>query len=406
MAAACLLALAGCSVLPFGKSTSLQTCPGLTVGVLIGGDADPLAKEQRDGYELALQEINAEGGPGGCPVSLAYEVESSSESQNQVERAVRALVEDHKAVAILGGTSSEATMFAASLANRFAVPMLIPSGGGMHILPSENFWVFRLDASDEASSTAAFQKLKEDRGPGAGVDIVFENTTYGNDAAVTAAGALELQQLKLVDYIPLDPAQVGYDGVIEAVGNDSPDVLYLIFSDPTQAQELLAALNKAALDIPVVVAQGGGFASRAFLWDDKGAINPQAEGLTLVTPWIDHANTSAGAKFVGDFVVYTASASKQKTAPSVYSAQAYKSLMVLESALKNGSSSPNILTLRDLVKFREAARADLQGYRENKPLWGSIAFAAGGQNQTAAVYLIKVTNGKLVTIYPPGLIEK
>ncbi len=207
----CLLALAGCSVLPFnlGPTAKLQPCPGITVGVLIGGDADPIAQEQRDGYELALEQINADGGPGGCPITLAYELESSGDSQNQVERAIRSLVEERQAIAVLGGTSSEASMFAASLANRFLVPMLIPSGGGAYILPVENYWVFRLDAGDEAYSLAAFAKIKEDLGEGAGVEIVFEDTTYGNDAAVTAANAMEQQLLRLVNYIPFELEPVG-----------------------------------------------------------------------------------------------------------------------------------------------------------------------------------------------------
>ncbi len=404
--AVCLLALAGCSALPFGlgAGTKLQPCPGFTVGILIGEDADPIAQEQRDGYELALQQINAEGGPGDCPVSLAYAAETAGDSQNQVERAIRSLVEEHRVVAILGGTSSQSSMFAASLANRFLVPMLIPSGGGLHVLPGENFWVFRLDASDEAYSLAAVEKIKEDLGEGAGVDIVFENTTFGNDAAVTAAGALELQQLHLVNYIPFDSGQLGYDRLIETVGNDAPDVLFLIFSRPDQAQALLAAFDKASLPLPMIVAQGGGFASRAFLQDSQGKPNPLAEGLVLVTPWINQLNVEAGAQFVRDFEAYTDVARKRQMTPGLYSAEAYKSLLVLVSALKNGTSAPGAASLKDIVKFRESARADLQAFRENKPPWGSITFATGGQNQQAMVYLVKVSNGKLVTIYPPGMI--
>ncbi len=399
-----VLALAGCSVLPFGQAAALQPCPGFIVGVLIGADADPIAQEQRDGYELALQQINAEGGPGGCPVTLAYEFETSGESQNQVERAMRALVEEHQAVAILGGTSGQASMFAASLANRFLVPMLVPSGGGAHVLPGENYWVFRLDPGDDAYSQAAFVKIKEDLGEGAGVDIVFENTTYGNDAAITAASALEQQKLRLVNYIPFDAGQLGYDRLIETVGNDAPDVLYLIFNRPAQAQELLAALDQSGLALPMVAAQGG-FISRAFL-TDQGKPNPLAEGLVLLTPWIDQTSVDAGAQFSRDFSAYTQSAHKQKLLPSAYSAQAYKSLLVLVAALKNGNSNPGAPALKDMAKFRESVRADLQGYRENKPPWGSIAFATGGQNQPAAVYLVKVSGGELVTIYPPGMVGR
>ncbi len=190
------------------------------------------------------------------------------------------------------------------------------------------------------------------------------------------------------------------------VGNDAPDVLYLVFSKPSQAQEALAAFDKADLALPMIVAQAGGFTSRGFLQDSEGKPNPLAGGLVLVTPWIDPSSSEEGMQFVRDFEAYTLAAHRQKIAPGAYSAQAYKSLMVLAAALKNGTAAPSATTVKDMAKFREAVRADLQGYRENKPPWGSIAFATGGQNQQAAVYLVKVSEGKLVTIYPPGLAEQ
>jgi hypothetical protein len=88
---------------------------------------------------------------GGWVPACSDRLESAQSDEVQV--AVRELVEDEKVLALVGATSNEATMRAASLVNFFNLPMIVPTAGGDNLLPSNNLWAFRLSApgSDYAS---------------------------------------------------------------------------------------------------------------------------------------------------------------------------------------------------------------------------------------------------------------
>ena len=390
-----LFSLAGCSALPFKVSSEVIPCPGIKVGVLIGEDTDPIAEEQRDGYELALQKINANGGPAGCPFSLVYRAEAADGSPNQVYRTVRTLVEEDQVAAILGGTSNQASMFAASLANRFSIPFIIPTSGGAHILPTENHWAFRMDASDVTYSQVAFEMLKEELGTGTKVVIIFENTTPGNDAAIVAANAAGKNELTLAGYIPFDSDKMTFDRLLEQVEAVEPDVVYLIFNQPSLTKSFFQTLDQQKILLPITIVQGSGFGSRAFLYDNKGEIFTLADRVLLTTPWIYQPGVEGGAQFAKDFAAYTRSKHGQAYQPSAYSAKAYQSLMVLASTVGNGTVVFNQITLSNISTSRENLRGALQSYQENQPLWGKVSFSSDGQNQ-ANVYMTQILDDKAV----------
>lgn len=395
-----LITLAGCSALPklpFQAAGQLTPCPGLKVGILIGEDNDPLAKEQRDGYELALERVNADGGPSGCKLSLVYQPETSGGTPNQVYRAVRNLVDEENVIAILGGTSSESSMLAASLTNHFAIPMLIPSTSNTHVLPDSNHWTFQIEADDERYSQAAFDLIKKQAGPNPQIAIVFENTTAGHDAAVIAAGEAALQEMTLSDYLAVDTSQSNAAEVFNTLRESQPDALYLIFNKPSQASTLLNAYKDHGATIPFTIAQGNGFTSRSFLYGSEGKLNPLASNLVLVTPWIGQAETDEGKQFVKDFAEYTGRKDKQSFQPTAISVQAYKALRLLDAAIRSGSSAWNATTLQDLSAAREALRADLQAYHEKSPTWGTTTFSNTGENQ-ADVHLAMVKKDALKEI--------
>jgi hypothetical protein len=100
----------------------------IAIGVLSAADSQALpsgilmlGQEQKTAYEL----VKADG----VPVSQFASKNESAQS-DEVQVAVRELVEDDKVLALVGATSNEATMRAASLVNFFNLPMIIPTAGG------------------------------------------------------------------------------------------------------------------------------------------------------------------------------------------------------------------------------------------------------------------------------------
>ncbi len=402
------LFVAGCSsmpALPFLPQASKFTCPNLTIGVLIGDDSDPIALEQRDGYDMALQEANADEGLKGCNMQLSFRSETEERDTSQVQQTVRDLVETDQALAILGGTSEAASMHAASLVNYFTTPMILPSAGGSHVLPADNHWAFSLSPNEDTYAQTIATMIKEQLGEGKRVSVLYEDSTFGNDAAVAAVNAIEGQNLVMDGYFTYDASQTDFSEIADQIANIQPDGLYLAFDQPDQVEVILKALKAAQVTIPLTVARAGGFASRSFLWQDAATINPDAESLIIATPWISQANTGAGAEFVQHFEDFTQKTHGAASQPSLYSAEAYKSLKILVSILSTELASDPDFSTQNLQKQRETLRSQLQAYHENTPPWGTIGFTAEGQNQ-GDIYLQQVFNGSLVTVFPSTVAER
>lgn len=416
LAAAILLAAAGCSSLPpavtglLGLQTAAVQCGDIVLGVLIGEEDDPIAREQRDGYELALQQVNASGGVAGCDLQLRYAVEAADGDSRQTYLAVRALVEEERVIAFLGASSNPGSMYAASLANYFSLPMLAPSASGDHILPQENLWAFRLNAGEAAYAGLAFSMLAEQLGPGARAAVIYEDSTFGNDAALAAVNAIQQSELQVAGYHAFDAARSTYPALVEDLFGAQAQVVYLAFSSPQQAAAVLAGLQKEGLPPGLLlVARAGGFASQDGLLaaqeDQAEAGEPAAlpQNLLLVTRWTEENATGDDDPFPQAYARYAEETYGSAAPPSQYTAEAYKSLLIaasaLESALKNEAGFQ-----QDTQQLREAMRQELFNYKENSPLWGAIDFSSSGQNP-ADLVVLQVMDGSWQVIYPPDRAE-
>src|SRR5512142_2240556 len=95
---ALVLLLSACKAAP---ASSTIPCPPLLVGVVVAESGTSGAQEQRDGYELALSEINQAGGVQNCPVKLVYESEGSPANPDDAQVAMLNL-SDQGVLAVLG----------------------------------------------------------------------------------------------------------------------------------------------------------------------------------------------------------------------------------------------------------------------------------------------------------------
>ena len=386
-----LFTLAGCGAFP-----GAAACSGLAIGVLTGDEKnDPIAQEQRDGFELALQEINAAQGIGGCQLTLVNaQAPTTGDNANQTRQAVRSLIEDGRVIAILGGQSS-AAMQAATLVNYFEVPLMIPSASGSHVLPDNNLWAFRLRASEESYAQAVAAMLKNQLTTNKSVVILFEDTTEGHDAAAAAVKAFEGQLLQVATYltIPLEQG-MDYNALAQQVNGTRPGAIYMIFNRPDQATRLFNALQNTAQPVPqpLYVAHAGGFASQSFLSTGAGNNN-----LLIATQWVTSQDTAEASRFNQSFAAYTLQKYGKESRPTLYHSEAYKSLMILAAATRNtlaaGKASP-----ADIKKMRTQLREELFVYQEDAQPWSAINFSSGGQS-VGVVYIVKISDQKAVIQY-------
>ncbi len=156
------LALTGC-----GGSTSQPGSGGsgdsgknepIRIGFFadVTGGAASLGKTEANTAQLVEEMLNEKGGINGRPVEIEI-IDSKSQEQEAV-LAIKKLI-DNGAVAIVGGTTTGATMAAVPTAETEEVPFISMAAGVGIVRPTKK-WVFKTPQTDELALLKIFEYLE------------------------------------------------------------------------------------------------------------------------------------------------------------------------------------------------------------------------------------------------------
>ena len=276
-----LFTLSGCS---FGKSNLIDQCIPIRIGVIIADDNLESGYEQKKGYDMAIADINQAGGINGCPVELVYETLGEEASTESAQVSIMQLAEQN-VLAIIGGTTNEVTMQAATIASYFKVPLIIPSSTNDEITKVGNQWIFRLKASNESDAKTAFEMVRGELGPGAKVVILYEQTSFGESTAVVSATSAMASGLNVAGYYSYSNQDSDFSVLVDELIELVPEVIYIISSNAEVSANLLGVFQSQDVSANMVIGHGPGFLERSFLYDGNEIIYDNLENLILITSW-------------------------------------------------------------------------------------------------------------------------
>jgi len=139
----CGFGLNGCKKGAPGKSAG-HTIPVGEVESMTGSEAT-FGTSTHAGIELAIREINANGGIGGKPIQLITLDDQGKPDEAAI--AVQRLISEDRVVAILGEVASSRSLAMAPIADRNQVPMITPSSTNPEITKKDGVvrpYVFRV----------------------------------------------------------------------------------------------------------------------------------------------------------------------------------------------------------------------------------------------------------------------
>jgi hypothetical protein len=368
----------------------------VAVGILSGDGTQGLSEgmaalgvEQKSGYQRAEKAL-------GVQAVFTYRAESLLPEDIQV--AVRGMVEDPQApvVALAGATTNTSTTRLAALANFFSLPLVVPSAVGDNLMPSNNLWAFRLSAPGSAHAAYLFGELlnrqtladlsgDEAQPGGLSLAIFYEQNTFSESTAVETAKAAMAQDVEIGYYGYFDPDAPEKARVLEslsAMQTAGVDLVYLIASNPTTAGTIVRAFRDFFVpeDLPLLLGQSGGFASREFLG------SPEARGVFILRQQIVPERCPDGVD-------------------SLAEAQSYAAVYLLNFALEQSldqfpSGQTPLLSAR-----REAVRDSLKNSSLNLPCLGLTSFDNSGQNRNLQFELLYAESGTPRPARPEKLLE-
>src|SRR6185295_7625168 len=350
----------------------------IPVGIISSftGPEARFGQAHRNGYEMALEEINSGGGPLARELELIY-YDDTSRAEAAMS-AVEELAENSSVAAILGAYTSSSTFPATAVSDRYQIPMIVPTAVTDEITRQGYEWVFRVAAPAAAYGEGMTDFLKEAAGV-TRLAIVYENTQFGSSVAHAALERAPLAGIEVVAFEAYDAGGTDFTPLLTRIKSASPDgALYISYL--ADATLLMRQSKEMDFNPKVFTAGGSGFSLPDFL---KGA-GDTAEYTVSITQWTPDAAWSGSRDWAVKF------RARYNSEPSYHAVQAYVSLKVLADAITR-AGSPGRRSIRDALRSTSM-----------DSIFGPISFDENGQN-AHPVAITQVLNGKFVTVYPPGV---
>jgi len=341
-----------------------QEANEVKVGVIspLTGPAASFGVSQKNGTELALEDINAKGGINGKKVIAVYE--DSQLDPNKALSAFKKLVSVDKVPVVIGQGSTTEILALAPASDQSKIILVSPGASGAKITGSGKY-IFRLSPSDAFQGTmAANFAAKKGFKKGA---IIYVNNDWGNGLKDGFEKDFKLAGNEIVSSEAIEPASKDFKTVLVKIKTKSPDFVYIPIH-PDQAGVLLKQAKELGAKLQFIGADS--FSEKSILT----VAGNSAEGVIFTMP----AKTS-GAAYDEFQRKYKA---KFNSEASYIAAVAYDAMVVTAKAISESGS--------DAEKIKQ----NLQGVKGYQGVSGDITFDKNGDVINKKFDLMTIVNGE------------
>ena len=317
-----MLLIWGCS--PVQLDAESRAKAAQRSGELLVGIAWPFSVKQdhfREGVELAVQEINDQGGVLGKNVKPLFEDDAGSVSQGK--KIAQIFVEQPSLIAVIGHYNSYISIPCAVIYEYYGLLMLSPGSTSPRLTTQGFQRVFRTIPSDEQIGAQLAELAK--RRNHSQMILLYEDSPYG----VGLANAIEFQaeRLNLIikERIAYDSGMKNYSRILEKIRVVEFDGIFLA-GYAEDANLLIRQARNHGITVPFM---GGDGLDSPNLWKEEPE---QIEGTILLS--VLHKN-NPGSPFQTFSDRYS---QFYQTIPDGWAAQGYEAIHLLAAAIEKAQS--------------------------------------------------------------------
>lgn len=309
---ACSMLTAACLALGCSSEVKIGSVVSQT------GAVAPYGHQVTRGLDLALEEINAEGGFKGGPIQLIYRDDATSTETGR--EAVLDLIKNEGVEIIIGAVSSQVTLEIAPICEEKGVLLLSPTSSAPRISEAGEY-IFRNYPSDilEGTAMADFaRKLGMRR-----VAIVALDNEFGSGLSEVFTRRFESKSRKVIETLRISESEAGnFSEIVQQVMDLKPEGIYLVAYVEVMSrllEQLAASGNEAVL-------MGSGAVTDQL----TQAAGEAAEHLVYPQPIFDPESKDPNvAAFVQAF------RTKYNREPDIYAAHGYDALKLVVQAMRD-----------------------------------------------------------------------
>lgn len=356
---------------------------------LAGPVNQPNGRSMHLAAQMAIDEINLEGGINGRPLALV--VKDDEANQEKAVAVATELKDDPRVVAVVGHINSFATRAAARIYNdeQRGVVELSPASSAPEISEAGD-WTFRVCPTDLQHAPAladwVYNRLGRSRAA-----VLYTNDAYGRGIVDVFAQAFERAGGTVVARDPFLPQivdSIGVDPFLERAIRNRMDAL-IIAGQAEPALSIIRAARRLGYRGPILGADG------LTNLREAGSI---AEGVYVTSAFLPDRPTEEARRFVDAYV------QRYGELPDHRGAMTYDAIRLLARVLREIDASSTLGTqpsMRETVTVRRAIRDYLAGVGTSTPAFegvsGTISFDENGDVAGKDVAVGVVRNGRIVT---------
>lgn len=311
------------------------------VAFALSGPIAVYGTPQRNGVQLAADEINAKGGINGQKLVLVIEDEQGKKEEGI--NVFKKLIFQDRVLAIIGPTLSNSAFAADPIANAAKVPVLGVSNTASGITDIGPY-IFRNSITEADILPVVIRTVKEKR------KVQKVAVMYGNDDAFTKSGyevfkqALADSKIDVLTTETFAKGDVDFSAQLTKIRALKPDAI-VVSALAEEAANIMLQARQLGLPDSVPFIGGNGF-NNPKLFQIAGKA---AEGTFVGGPWSIEDKNSKNLAFVD---AYT---KRYGSPPDQFAAQAYDGLYIVATAVQKAE------TTSDREKVREAMQ-NLKGF--------------------------------------------
>jgi branched-chain amino acid transport system substrate-binding protein len=335
MGIAVLMSMTLLLTIPAGFATAAGKEAKIGLAFSMTGAAAGYGSTQKNGIQLAVDEINADAGADGLKLVPIFDDDASTPQQGT--NVFNKFINADKVSVIIGPTLSNTAQVTNRIAQQAGVPVLGISNTAKGITEIGDF-IFRNSLSEMVVIPNTIKVAKEK------LKISKVAVLYGNDDAFTKAGyeafkvALQGAGITIINEQTFAKGDRDFSPQLTQIKAQNPDAI-VVSALVEEASGIVSQARK--LDIPksVPIIGGNGFNSPGLMKNAGDA----AEGVIVGAAWNAISTSPLNRKFVDAYN------SKYGSLPDQFAAQAYAGVYIAYQALSKAPAPDNHKAIRDAL---------------------------------------------------------
>ncbi|MGU3501672.1 ABC transporter substrate-binding protein [Mycobacterium sp. C31M] len=329
-------------------STGADGSGSIVFGQLVGvtGDYAPFTPPAIAAAEIAIDEINADGGVLGRQVRLVTE-----DNRSTVDGAVAGFskLTTASGIAALGSLESDGQIALFDSIAQRQVPNICPSCGTTFLDERGGDYSFRITASDSDAGLIVAQVARD-----TGVQrlaMIVQNTEGASGPAEVAAEAFRRAGGE-VNMVTIEPGASSYNSEVARALTGNPDALYLA-AGIEAGIPILREIDRRGYDVPI-------FVSPDLITNEIAAL-PNADNLQAALTAFD-TDSPAYLSFAERFEQKVGHAPE----PGMYDANSYDQYILFALAMEAAGTTDGPAVAAEIIDVASAPGTVVYSYKEGK----------------------------------------